>query len=457
MEDKALPEGAAAPHGIGLREAAQVWARIACLSFGGPAGQIALMHRILVEEKRWIGEARFLHALNFCMLLPGPEAQQLATYIGWLLHRTWGGLVAGTLFILPGALAILALSYVYVLFGQVPLVQGLFFGIASAVLAIVAQAVLRLGRRTLRSRAMLVLAAAAFIASALFGVPFPAVVAAAALIGLAGRFAGPGNASADAVRAEDRESALGETLPAHARPGAGWSLRLGAVFLGLWLAPSAVLVAMLGPDAVFTRLSLFFSQAALVTFGGAYAVLTYVADASVDTFGWLRPGEMVDALAMAEATPGPLIMAVQFVGFLAAFRAPGGLDPLLAATLGALLTIWVTFVPCFLWIFLGAPFAERLRASRALTSALAAVTAAVVGVILELMLWFAAHTLFSEVRPAAWGGLRAELPVLASVRPDAVALAGLAAVALLGLRWSVPAVLAAAGAAGMLLRLSGLP
>ena len=364
-------------HGVSFGEAVSTWARVAALSFGGPAGQIAVMHRILVEEKRWIGEARFLHALNYCMLLPGPEAQQLAIYIGWLLHGTKGGLVAGTLFVLPGFVAILGLSYVYALLGDVPLIEGLFFGLKAAVLAVVVQAVVRVGSRALRNNVMRGLAAAAFIGIFLLGAPFPAIVLGAALIGYWGgraklpAFQAGGGHGSHGPAVPNRETALGETLPAHARPDLGWSVRVSVILLLLWLGPVVGLLLAFGPDDIFSRIATFFSQMAVVTFGGAYAVLAYVAQEAVETYGWLAPGEMLDGLGRAETTPGPLIMVTQFVGFMGAFRNAGALDPLLAATLGALLTTWVTFVPCFLWIFLGAPFVERLRANRALSAALA--------------------------------------------------------------------------------------
>lgn len=434
------PDAAVArDHGIGFGEAVRTWARIALLSFGGPAGQIAVMHRILVDEKKWIGEARFLHALNFCMLLPGPEAQQLATYIGWLLHRTKGGLVAGILFVLPGAVAIMALSLVYAAWGNVGPVAALFFGLKAAVLAIVFEAVHRIGRRALRSRAAVALAAAAFAAIFLFDVPFPLIVLGAALIGfVAGRtgsaaFSGAGHGAAGAGIA-DRESALGEEVPDHARPNLGWSLRIGTILLILWLAPVAALLLWLGPDNVFTDISLFFSQMAVVTFGGAYAVLAYVAQQAVDHYGWLRPGEMLDGLGMAETTPGPLIMVTQFVGFMGAARAATGMPPMLAGILGGLLTTWVTFVPCFLWIFLGAPFSEKLRGNKALAASLAAITAAVVGVILNLAFWFGLHVLFAEVREVHASPLTIDVPILSSIDWPALALTAASMVALFRLR-----------------------
>jgi chromate transporter len=438
---------AARDHGIPYSEAVRVWARVAALSFGGPAGQIAVMHRILVEEKRWIGENRFLHALNYCMLLPGPEAQQLAVYVGWLLHRTKGGLVAGTLFILPGFLSILALSYVYVLLGNVPLVEGLFFGLKAAVLAIVLHAVQRIGKRALKNNVMLAIAAASFVAIFFLGAPFPLIVLAAGVIGYLGGRAGlvafkvgGGHGAGSGPVLSDAESALGEGVPAHARPDIGWSLRVSAIFL-----------ATLGWDNVFSRIALFFSQMAVVTFGGAYAVLAYVAQQAVETYGWLHPGEMLDGLGMAETTPGPLIMVVQFVGFLGAYRDTGGLDPLLAATLGAVLTTWVTFVPCFLWIFLGAPFVERLRGNAALSGALSAITAAVVGVILNLAIWFALHVLFDTVVETRVLGLTLDVPVLSSANWAAITLTVAAMVALFRFGVAIGWVLAAAALAGIAL------
>lgn len=432
------------------------------MSFGGPAGQIAVMHCILVEEKRWIGEARFLHALNYCMLLPGPEAQQLATYIGWLLHKTKGGLVAGLLFILPGFVAILALSFVYVLAGKLAAVEGLFFGLKAAVLAIVLQAVVRVGSRSLNSAALKALAAGAFLAIFVFKLPFPAIVLAAAAIGfLAGRaglasFRTSGHSAGGGSAVHDRDTLLGEELPDHARPNPRWALTISAIFLLLWLAPVAALLLLLGPDNVFSRIAVFFSQMAVVTFGGAYAVLAYVAQEAVESYGWLSASEMLDGLGMAETTPGPLIMVTQFVGFLGAYRDASGLDPLLAATLGALLTTWVTFTPCFLWIFLGAPFVEQLRSNRALSAALAAISAAVVGVILNLTIWFALHTLFASVEQQRFAGATLEIPLWGSLNIPALLLTLAALVAVFWLRLGVLTVLAGCAAAGIALRLSGL-
>ena len=410
-------------HGVPFSEAVRVWARVAALSFGGPAGQIAVMHRIIVEEKRWIGETRFLHALNYCMLLPGPEAQQLAIYIGWLMHKTRGGLVAGTLFVLPGMVAIMALSWIYGLYGEVGAVQALFFGLKAAVLAIVLEAVVRVGKRALKNRVMIGLAAVAFIAIFFLHLPFPIIILGAGLIGYFGARAGVaafltggGHGKVGSGQVADAESVLGESVPEHARPNLGWSLRIGTVFLLLWLVPVAALLLLAGPGDVFTQISVFFSKMAVVTFGGAYAVLAYVAQQAVGTYHWLQPGEMLDGLGMAETTPGPLIMVTQFVGFMGAFRAPGGFDPLLAGTMGGLLTTWVTFTPCFLWIFVGAPYVEALRSNQALSAALATITAAVVGVILNLAVWFALHVLFGELHSVAPLATTLDVPVLASVK-----------------------------------------
>jgi chromate transporter len=446
-----------ASHGIPLSEAVRVWARVAALSFGGPAGQIAVMHRILVEEKRWIGEDRFLHALNYCMLLPGPEAQQLAVYIGWLLHGTKGGLVAGTLFVLPGLLAIMALSWIYAAFGNVGVVEALFFGLKAAVLAIVLEAVMRIGRRALKNNVMLGLAAAAFVAIFAFDVPFPLIIFAAALIGFSGGRAGlpafltgSDGHGKHGKAVPDAETALGESVPAHAHPSISWSLRVSAICLVLWLGPVAALLLVLGPGDVFTNIAVFFSKMAVVTFGGAYAVLAYVAQQAVETYGWLQPGEMLDGLGLAETTPGPLIMVTQFVGFLGAFRDPSGLNPFVAGTLGGLLTTWVTFVPCFLWIFLGAPFVETIRGNRALAAALAVITAAVVGVVLNLAVWFGLHVLFGEVREVEGFGMSLDIPVFATIDPVALVLTLAAVVALFSFKIGMIPVLAACSAAGVL-------
>jgi chromate transporter len=455
---------AAPAHGIPFGEALRVWIKIGLLSFGGPAGQIAVMHRILVEEKRWIGERRFLHALNYCMLLPGPEATQLAIYVGWLLHRTKGGLVAGTLFVLPGILAIMALSWLYAGLGNVGIVEALFFGLKAAVLAIVLEAVVRIGRRALANNVMLAVAAGAFLAIFVFDVPFPLIILSAGVIGFAGGrmgaapfLVGGGHGSVGGPALSDAESALGEATPAHARPSLGWSLKVSAIFLALWLGPVAALILILGGDNVFSQIAVFFSKMAVVTFGGAYAVLAYVAQQAVETYGWLAPGEMLDGLGMAETTPGPLIMVTQFVGFLGGFREAGGLPPMLAGTLAGLLTTWVTFVPCFLWIFLGAPFMESLRENRALSAALATITAAVVGVVLNLAVWFALHVLFAEVDEVRAYGMRLDVPVPATINLPALVLTLAALLAVFRFRIGMIPVLAGASAAGVLWYLAGGP
>ncbi len=443
------------PKPVSLRQAFWVWLRIAMLSFGGPAGQIAMMHRILVEEKRWIGEQRFLHALNYCMVLPGPEAQQLATYIGWLMHRTKGGIVAGGLFVIPGAVAILALSWVYVLYGRVGIVSAIFFGLKAAVLAVVLQAVVRIGGRALRSPPARILAVVTFALMFFANAPFPLIVVGAGLIGWWSArqgsiaFRAGGHASSQGTTVADADTLLGEALPDHARPNWRETMRTALVWLALWLSPVAVLLIALGPDDVFSRIATFFSTIAMVTFGGAYAVLAYVAQQAVDTYGWLGPKEMLDGLGMAETTPGPLVMVLQFVGFLGAYRAPGTMPPLLAGTLGGLLATWVTFVPCFLWIFLGAPFIERLRGNTAVAAALSAITAAVVGVILNLAIWFALHTLFRATVPVVAGPIRFDAPVLASIDPAALLLSLGAGYAIFGMRFGIIATLLATSAAGL--------
>ena len=451
-------------HGVSFKEALRVWTRVALLSFGGPAGQIAVMHRILVEEKRWISEERFLHALNYCMLLPGPEAQQLATYVGWLMHRTLGGIMAGGLFIIPGVIAIMALSYVYAMYGNVPIITALFFGLKAAVLAIVVEAVFRIGKRSLRNGVMMTLAAAAFVSIFFFSIPFPIIILGAALIGLVGGMSaisvfqgGAGHAPSDDERGKAVvDTLLGDELPEHARPSLARSLRVAAVWLALWLVPVTILLVSLGAEDVFSQIALFFSKMAMVTFGGAYAVLAYVAQQAVENYGWLKPGEMLDGLGMAETTPGPLIMVLQFVGFMAAYRDPGALSPLLAGTLGGLLTTWVTFTPCFLWIFLGAPFIEVLRGNKALNGALSAITAAVVGVVLNLAIWFAIHTVFRETIPVREFLLSFDAPKLSSVDAWALGLSVAAAVAIFRFKTGMIPTLAGCCAVGIVLFLLGV-
>lgn len=425
-------------HGISFAEALRVWVRISLLSFGGPAGQIALMHRILVEEKKWISESRFLHALNYCMLLPGPEAQQFATYVGWLLHRTIGGLVAGILFVLPGAIVILALSVLYAGYQDLSFVQAIFFGIKAAVLAVVIEAVLRIGKRALKNNFMISIAAAAFIGIFFFQVPFPLIVVLAGLIGFIGGRLKPEKFII--IKDHDPDSndekpvvdaVLADGQLEHTRPSRKRAFKVTVVCLTLWLGPIAVLAALLGSSHVFVEEAIFFSKMAVVTFGGAYAVLAYVAQEAVNNYGWLAPGEMLDGLGMAETTPGPLIMVVQFVGFMGAFRNPGMLDPMLAGLLGAMITTWVTFVPCFLWIFLGAPYIEALRGNRSLSAALSAITAAVVGVVLNLAVWFGLHVVFAEVKEVQMLAMTLHVPVWETVDVVALSLAVAALIAML--------------------------
>jgi chromate transporter len=421
------PPEIASGNTVSWREAIWTWCRVAALSFGGPAGQIAVMHRILVEEKKWLSEERFLHALNYCMLLPGPEAQQLATYTGWLLNRTLGGIVAGTLFILPGFLSILVLSILYAYYQQTDVVQALFFGLKPAVLAIVVEAVLRLSKRVLKNGAMLTLAAAAFVAIFFFGVPFPLLILIAGLIGFIGGRYFPQRFAVLKPHGTDATAGSRDAVRLHfEEPSWQRSLRVCAVFLTLWFGPLALLAVTLGPRSVYVQEGVFFSKAAVVTFGGAYSVLAYIAQQAVEKYGWLRPGEMLDGLGMAETTPGPLIQVVQFVGFMGAFRDPGLLSPLAAGILGSVVTAWVTFVPCFFWIFLGAPYIERLRGNRLLTSALSAITAAVVGVVLNLAVWFGVHTLFQTVVERQIYGMRLLIPEWQSVDLAACAVAILA-------------------------------
>ena len=447
-------------HGVALRDAVKVWARVAALSFGGPAGQIAVMHRILVEEKKWISDARFLHALNYCMLLPGPEATQLATYVGWLMHRTIGGIIAGWLFVLPGIVALMVLSYIYSAFGKVPVVAALFFGLKAAVLAIVLEAVVRIGKRALKNNVMVALAAAAFVGIFFFALPFPLIIVAAGLLGYAGTKAGltvfqtGGHGIGNADTKDD--SLLGTHVPQHARLNLKYTVTQAIIWLVLWLGPVAAIVLANGRGNVFSEIAIFFSEMAVVTFGGAYAVLAYVAQQAVQHYHWLSAGEMLDGLGMAETTPGPLIMVLQFVGFMAAFRDPGALHPMLAGTLGGLLATWVTFAPCFLWIFVGAPFIERLRGNKALNGALSAITAAVVGVILNLAIWFAIHVVFREVTHVRAYGLSFDAPVPTSVDPYALMLSLAAMIAIFRFKAGMLPVLAVSSAIGVALYLAGL-
>ncbi len=449
------------PAAVSFREAFWLWVKVALNSFGGPAGQIAVMHRYLVEEKRWISESRFLHALNYCMLLPGPEAQQLATYIGWLLHRTWGGITAGTLFVLPGAIAIWVLSVLYAGYQEVRLVQWLFFGLKAAVLAVVVEAVIRIGKRALKNRFMVALAALAFVGIFFFDVPFPLIVLSAAVIGyVAGRarpnlFSGSTGqgAKADPCDGPAVDRMLEAGAASHTRPSAWRAVRVAAVWLLVWFAPFALILWFQGPDGVYFQIAAFFSKAAVVTFGGAYAVLAYAAQQAVETFAWMQPHEMLDGLGMAETTPGPLIMVLQFVGYLAAYRNPGALDPIWAGTLGAAVTTWVTFAPCFLWIFLGAPYIEALRGNRNLSAALSAITAAVVGVVLNLAVWFTVNTIFGRVEDVYALGMHLLVPVWATLNIPALAIAAFAALAIFRLKLSMLKTIGISAALGVVFHL----
>lgn len=426
----------AVPFGAALR----FWAMLGCTSFGGPAAQIACLHEELVVRRRWLPAARFDHALDVCMLLPGPEAQQLATYSGWLLHGTRGGLAAGILFVLPAAVLLFALSWLYAAFGTLPAVAGVLWGCKAVVVALVLDAVVRLGRRAVRRPGDAVLASAS-LALLHAGVPFPWLVLGAAVVG---RLL-PDRAGAEAP----------PTLPTAPAPWrrTGRGLALG---LCLWGAPLAGLVLLGEPLQLVVAQYLFYSGAALVTFGGAYAVLAYVLQAAAGPYGWITSAQALDGLALAETTPGPLIMVVQFVGFMAAFRDAGGLPPMLAATFGGLLATWVTFTPCFLWIFAGAPYIETMRGNKALAGALSAITAAVVGVILNLSIWFALHTLFRQTFEVRSLGLAFDAPVLTSVDFAALVLSIAAATAIFRFKMGMLVVLAASCGAGVLLRLAGL-
>ena len=382
-------------------EAFRFWLKLGFISFGGPTGQIAIMQTELVDRKRWISQSRFLHALNYCMLLPGPEAQQLATYIGWLLHKTAGGIVAGALFVIPSIFVLWTLSYIYAAYGSVPWIAAIFYGLKPVVVAIVTAAVLRIGRRTLKNEVMWAIAALAFIAIFFFGAPFPTIIIGAGLLGVVGGKFWP--AKFDVIstdhgsgRPESENSVIDDTHapPEHTRPSVSRAIRVAIIWLAIWWTPVLLAGVLFGTGHTIFREGIFFSKAAVVTFGGAYAVLPYVAQHAVTPFGWLKPGQMMDGLGLAETTPGPLIMVLQFVGFMGGWNQPGQLSPLVAATLGALITTWVTFTPCFLWVFLGGPHIEQLRGSKRISMTLSAVTAAVVGVVLNLAVWFALHVIY---------------------------------------------------------------
>ena len=434
-------------HQVPWREAWGVWTRVALQSFGGPAGQIAVMHRIVVDEKRWVSEERFLHALSYCMLLPGPEAQQLAIYLGWLLHRTAGGLLAGVLFVLPGMIAILGLSLVYVFFRDTPLLAGLFYGLKPAVMAVVVEALWRIGRKALLRPWHLAAAVAAFCALFFFDIPFPAVIAGASLAGLLL------GGSELKTSAGDQREGLADTAARASSPSLWRSLRVLLIGLLVWSTPPLLLLGWLGRDHVVLDQAVFFSQAAVVTFGGAYSVLAYIGQEAVSTYGWLSPREMLDGLGLAETTPGPLIMVVQFVAFLGAYRHPGTLDPLSSALLGSFITTWVTFVPSFLFIFLGAPYIEALRGNVRLRDALSGITAAVVGVILNLAVFFSLHTLFADVKRIEAFPFVLQVPVLASLDPFLLLIAAFAFVALFYAKLGMGKTLAISSLAGLLITL----
>jgi chromate transporter len=426
---------------VPFRDALRAWGRVAALSFGGPAAQIAVIHRVAVDEKKWIDEAAFVRALSFCMLLPGPEAQQLVTYVGWKLHGLRGGLAAGLLFVLPGFLAMLALSILYMTASDVAFVAALFYGLKPAVLPVVLEAVLRLKRRAAGGVLGTAIAAVAFIAIFALGVPFPVIVAGGALAGFLAERDAPDTAATPAKITRAEVAA---------------TVRMGVAWLAIWLLPVAALWIALGPDHVFSRQAVFFSRVAVVTFGGAYAVLAYVAQQAVEVFHWLTPPEMLDGLGLAETTPGPLIMVVQFVAFVGAFRNAGGLDPIVAGIVGSVITVWVTFAPSLMFIFVGAPWVERITGNRRLAAALSGVTAAVVGVVLNLGIWFAIHTLFTDVSPRSFGPVTIPVPELASFSPVVAAIAVLAGVALLRFKLGLLWVLAGGAAAGVAVRLFGL-
>ncbi|QYK49340.1 MAG: chromate efflux transporter [Phycisphaeraceae bacterium] len=465
--DNGSPPGEWPKHGVSFREAIRTWLYVGLLSFGGPAAQIAVMHRVVVDEKRWIGEQRFLHALNFCMLLPGPEAMQLATYIGWLMHRTRGALAAGLLFILPGFVCMLALGVLYASSSRYGLVELLFYGVKPAVVAIVVQAVIRIGGRALPSPAMVAVAGASFAALFFFRVPFPAVVIGAILTGLIGAAMWPEtfkplSGHKGKAMGTDTHPLLPDdaVLPVSRSPLR--AMRVAAVWLVIWFAPLAIAAALFGPRSVITTSGLFFSKAAVVTFGGAYAVLGYVAQHAPEV-GWVTRGEMLDGLGLAETTPGPLILVLQFVGHLGCFRHPPmeidgamlPLTPFWSGLVGATLATWMTFAPCFMWIFLGAPYMERLRHNRRLGSALACVTAAVVGVVLALALWFATHVFFrASPIPVRFGPVRFDVPTWASFDLWSAGLAFLAAYLIFRLRWGLFAVVGTCVLAGVAVRLA---
>jgi chromate transporter len=440
-------------HGIPFREAARFWVKLGFINFGGPTGQIAIMHDEIVERRRWISNGRFLHALNYCMLLPGPEAQQLAIYVGWLLHKVRGGLVAGIAFVLPSFFVMLALSWLYAVHGDVTWVSAILSGLAAAVIGIVASATIRIGKKALANWLMACVAVAAFISIFLLHVPFPLIVLGAAAIGLAGGKVAPRLFDVGVGREleENEAVAIRDDAPraAHTQPSLRRTILVLIVGSALWLIPIAAVAMWRGSGDTLTEMGWFFSKAALVTFGGAYAVLSYVNVAAVTQYGWLLPGQMVVGLGLAETTPGPLIMVLEFVGFVGAYQNPGDLSPLTAGVLGAVVATWATFAPCFLWIFLGAPYIEGLRGNRRLAAALETVTAAVVGVIANLALTFAVHTLFEHVREVDTVGGSIPVPVWSSLDVFALVVAVVSFVGLWRFRWKILPVIGASAAAGL--------
>ena len=394
-----------------FNEACRYWLKLGWISFGGPTGQIAIMHKDLVEKKKWIGEDHFLQALNFCMLLPGPEAQQLTIYIGWLLHGIRGGIVAGVLFVLPSVFILLGLSWLYAALGHLPAVDAIFYGLKPAVAAIVAEAVLRIGKKSLKNEVLILLAALSFIGIYFLQIPFPAIILGAGLIGWLGSTLLPSKfVVTGKTRTTAAEYVLHDASPTQDQQ-ANWrhSLKVIAVCLPLWFMPVVALGFWRGWQDIFVKIGLLFSQAAMVTFGGAYAVLAYISQQAVGHYGWLRPEQMIDGLGLAETTPGPLIMVTQFVGYLAAYSHAAGLTPALAGLIGGLLATWVTFTPCFMWILVGAPYIEKLRKNVKLGAALSAITAAVVGVVLNLSVFFARHVLLPEGQGFDWYALAAAI------------------------------------------------
>jgi chromate transporter len=377
-------------------EAFRFWLKLGFISFGGPTGQIAIMQTELVERKRWISQSRFLHALNYCMLLPGPEATQLAIYVGWLLHKTAGGIVAGAFFVIPSIFVLWTLSFIYAAYGSVPWIAAIFYGLKPVVVAIVVAALIRIGRKALKNETLWAIAILAFVSIYFLGAPFPAIIAGAGLVGFFGGKVWPKKFDVISAHQDGAEQSVIDdehASPEHTRPSLKRAIRVTITWLVVWWIPVVLAVLILGSGHTVFREGIFFSKAAVVTFGGAYAVLPYVAQRAVQDFHWLQPGQMMDGLGLAETTPGPLIMVLQFVGFMGGWNQPGNFPPLLAATLGALITTWVTFTPCFLWVFLGGPHIEQLRDNKKIAMTLSAVTAAVVGVILNLAVWFALHVI----------------------------------------------------------------